>query len=176
MTFFILNEFYNVFEMTIYIDVIFLENLILDFIILLTTKILCSTKIKIWRLLIGSIFGSFYTILSLLIGNELFIYKVLVSIVIILISFGIKSKKYFFKHLIVFYLTTITFGGASLVFIQFKKIFKILFLGVSSGFLLIIVAHKILNKKFSKICELKIRYKGDEIKMKALVDSRKFIA
>ena len=38
--------------MTIYIDVIFLENMILNFIILYATGIISKSKVKIWRILV----------------------------------------------------------------------------------------------------------------------------
>ena len=103
--------------MIIYVDVIFFENLVLDFIILLATGIICNCKIKIWRLIIASAIGSFCTIISFIIGISEFILKIVMSFIIILVSFGFKSKKRLVKNLGVFYLTSITFGGSSFMFL-----------------------------------------------------------
>ena len=101
--------------MIIYVDVIFLENLILDFIILLATSIIVNNKLKIKRLILGSIVGGIYTIYTLISNDNLFL-KIISSLIIVFISFGYKNKKYFLKTLGVFYLTSITFGGGSFMF------------------------------------------------------------
>ena len=90
--------------MIIYVDVIFLENLILDFIILLATSIIVNNKLKIKRLILGSIVGGIYTIYTLISNDNLFL-KIISSLIIVFISFEYKNKKYFLKTLGVFYLT-----------------------------------------------------------------------
>ena len=103
--------------MIIYVDIIFLENLILDFIILLATSIISNIKINIKRLILGSIFGATYTVCTLILEINNFLIKFISSVVIILICFGFKNIKRFLKNLGVFYLTTITFGGSSFMFL-----------------------------------------------------------
>ena len=171
--------------MIIYVDIIFLENFILDFIILIAISIIVNNKLKIKRLLFGGALGSVYTVFSLISGNTNIFLKVINSIFIVLISFGFKNKRSFVKNLGVFYLTTITFGGSSFMFLFlvnpkkvnyssgfFRGIYPIemTFLGVIFGFLLIIGVQKILKRKFSKICKIKIAYNGKSIETKALVD------
>lgn len=102
--------------MIIYVDIIFLENLILDFIILLATFIISNNKIHLKRLILGSLFSSLSTVVLLIFSiNSAFI-KIINSVIVILICFGYKNKKTFLKNLGVFYLTTITFGGSSFMF------------------------------------------------------------
>ena len=48
--------------MTIYIDVIILENLIMNYIILYATGIIAKTKIKYSRLFFGSLIGAIYAV------------------------------------------------------------------------------------------------------------------
>lgn len=112
-TFFLLLEFYNIYVMIIYIDILFFENVVLDFIIILATGIICNSKINFWRMLFGSIIGSACTTISMIFNFDKILIKLVLSVLIILIVFGYKSKKRFIKYLGVFYLTTITFGGAS---------------------------------------------------------------
>ena len=50
--------------MTIYIDVVLIENLIMNYIILLATGIILKIKIKHIRLIIGSLLGAIYTIIG----------------------------------------------------------------------------------------------------------------
>ena len=103
--------------MVIYVDIVFLENLILDFIILLATSIISNNKIRLFRILLASIIGSIYTISSFILEINNFILKIIISFLIIFICFGFKSKKQFMKNLGVFYLTSITFGGSSFMFL-----------------------------------------------------------
>ena len=98
--------------MIVYVDVIFLENLILDSIILLATGIICNRKIKIFKIAVASTIGSLYTIFSWFIKKDFIIFKIIISFILVLISFGFDSRS-FLKNLGVFYLTSITFGGSA---------------------------------------------------------------
>lgn len=102
--------------MIIYVDVVFIENLILDFIILFATEIICNNKFNFFRLIFGSFIGSLFTVISFILGINSFILKIVFSFLIVLIAFGYKNKKIFIKNLGVFFLTTITFGGSSFMF------------------------------------------------------------
>ena len=76
--------------MTIYLDVIFLENLILNFLILYAVGIETKSKIKILKILLASFIGSAYTVLVYLIKNVFFqsiIMKVLLSAVMNYIAY-----------------------------------------------------------------------------------------
>ncbi|MBR2289244.1 MAG: sigma-E processing peptidase SpoIIGA [Clostridia bacterium] len=175
MTSFYVLEFYNNEEMIVYVDIVFLENWILDFIILLATRIICNSKRKIFRLVLGGLLGSLYTTLSLVFGFQNMVLTFLVSAVMVWISFGYKSSKNFVKHLGGLYLVAITFGGASLLFANLQKLAKILICGGIAGFILIVFVLKLLKQKFEKICEVEIEYHGKKTKIKALVDSREFV-
>ena len=50
--------------MTIYIDVILIENLIMNYIILLATGLVVKVKIKHIRLIIASLVGAIYSVLG----------------------------------------------------------------------------------------------------------------
>ena len=127
MTFFEKYLPYNIFEMIIYVDVLFLENFFLDFIILLATGIICNNKIKVLKIVLASLIGSFFTIFNLMTNwNQMFL-KPFISIIVLLIAFGWIKLKKFIKNLGVFYLTTITFGGASFMFLFLIKPEKIVY-------------------------------------------------
>ena len=175
LTLFTNIRIYNRFEMIVYVDIIFVENIILDFIILFTVKIICGGKTKILRILIGSIIGSTFSVIDMVVGFNNVIYNFVISLIIILISFGFRNQKYFIKRLGVFYLTSVTFGGSSLLFIKQIKLINILFCGTLVGFFLIVFVQKLLVKKLEKTCKIEIDYKGESIEIIALIDSRKFI-
>ena len=108
--------------MTLYIDIIFLENLFMNYIILFATGIIIKSQIKIIRTLISSVIGSIYAVLSymsiLKIYSNIFL-KIILSFSMVYIAFNAKSIKTFFKQIIIFYLTSFTFGGVAFALLYF---------------------------------------------------------
>ncbi len=99
--------------MIIYVDLVFLINFILDFLLLLTVNIALKRYSKISRLLLGSLFGSI-SLLSLFIpfsSTLLTILKLLMGVGMSIISFGYKNIKYTFYNIIYLYMTSIILGG-----------------------------------------------------------------
>ena len=176
--------------MTIYIDIVFLENLLLNYIILLATAIIGKSKIKFFKFFLASSFGSLYAILNYIINLNLFtnfLLKLFISIFMILLSFENKKMKIFFKNLIMFYLTSFTFGGAAfmlLFFISPESVIyenghfigtypiKIAIYGCLLGFIIIFIVAKVIKSRFlNTLCDLEIFYDEKSIKLKTLIDS-----
>ena len=110
--------------MTIYIDIIFIENIIMNAIILYATSIILKQKVKSSRLIISASIGAIYSILMYI--TKLTIYssiisKFILSIVMIYIAFKPQSSKKMFKQIIIFYLTSFVFGGVALNLIYFLR-------------------------------------------------------
>ena len=107
--------------MKIYIEFIYIINFLLDFMILYGTKRLLKINKNIIRLFLGSIIGMMSTpfMFFSLSNFELFIIKVIISIMIIIVSFGFNS---FFKNTFYFYLLSIILGGFIYLF-NFKMEF-----------------------------------------------------
>lgn len=108
--------------MTIYIDVIFLENLFMNYIILFATGIIVKAPLKVIRTLLSSIIGSVYAVvsyMSILEINSNFLLKVVLSVVMVYVAFSSKRAKTFLKQLIIFYLTSFTFGGVAFALLYF---------------------------------------------------------
>lgn len=108
--------------MTIYVDIIFLENLFMNYIILFATGIIVKAPIKILRTFISSAIGSIYAVITyisdLKIYSNIFL-KLILSMTMVYIAFENKSLKQFFKQLIIFYLTSFTFGGVAFALLYF---------------------------------------------------------
>ena len=115
--------------MTIYIDIIFLENLFMNYIIIYATGIIVKAPIKIIRTFLASGIGGVYAILSYMsmleICSNLFL-KIALSVVMVYIAFNPKNKKIFLKQLMIFYLTSFTFGGVAFAHLYFVSPQKIL--------------------------------------------------
>ena len=87
--------------MTIYIDTLIFSNIIIDYLLLsITTKIL-KINYKLYRIILGSLFGGISSLTILLPwGNFLFNFVVKLTIIsiTILISFGYINKITFSKR------------------------------------------------------------------------------
>ncbi len=88
-------------------------NFFFDFILLLSVSILLKRNIKIKYLLLGSLIGSISMFMLFLSINrfELIIFKIIVSILMIITSFGYNNIKYTIKNIIYLYLLSIILGG-----------------------------------------------------------------
>ncbi len=178
--------------MTIYIDVVLIENLIMNYIILLATGVILKTKIKHIRLVGASLIGAIYSILTYVITIKIysnFLLKLLLSVMIIYVAFNPQNIKNMWKALLVFYLTSFVFGGAAFALIYIVKPQDILmrnglFLGTYPlktvvlagivGFVVIVATFKIVKSKITKkdiYKEVKIEIDGKKIDLKAMIDT-----
>ncbi len=99
---------------TVYIDVLFFENFILDFLCLYMTAFVMASKLYIKKAVLSSAVGSFY-MCSLCIFDFYFlksaIIKGFVICFMIFIAFGIKKLKILFKYTAVFVFINLSLGG-----------------------------------------------------------------
>ena len=80
--------------MTIYLDIIFLENLLMNYIILFGTGAVQKEKMKNYKLIISSIIGALYAIityLGIIPAYSSLAMKVLLSVIMIYIAFDIHN-------------------------------------------------------------------------------------
>ena len=107
--------------MKIYIELVFILNVLLDYMILYGTKRLLNRDCYNYRIIISSIIGGF-SIIFLYIKVSSFIllfFKIIISIIMNLIAFG---RKEVFKNTFYFYLISIILGG-TLYLINIKTSF-----------------------------------------------------
>ena len=106
--------------------------------------------------------------------------KTILSILMIFIAFNPQKIKQLGKQLILFYLTTFTFGGVATYLIYVIKpqdiiikngmfvgtyVLKTIFLGAILGTVIIIIAFKISKNKMTKkdiLCQTKIKLEGNK--------------
>ena len=178
--------------MTIYIDIVLFENIIMNYIILFATAIVLKLKIKYIRIFIASLLGAIYSVIAYIGILKLYssiIMKILLSILIVYIAFNPQSLKKMWKNLIIFYLTSFVFGGVAFALIYVIKpqdilmrngLFlgtyplKTVLLGAVISFAVILVAFKIAKGKFSKkdmFCNLEIKLNNKIVKTTAMIDT-----
>jgi len=99
--------------MKIYVDLVLLLNFLLDFLLLLSVSVVLKRGTKIFNMMIGAFIGSLSTLLMFysMSSVSLFFYKVVLSIVMCISTFGFKSIKYTLNNLLFLYLSSIVLGG-----------------------------------------------------------------
>lgn len=178
--------------MTIYIDVVLLENLIMNYIILFTTGLVMKIKTKHIRLILASLLGAIYSVIAyagILKAYSSMILKFILSIIIVFVAYNPQSVKRLCKTLLLFYLTSFVFGGAAFALIYIVKpqdiimkngLFlgtyplKTVMLGAIIAFCVIIAAFSVVKNRISKkalFCEMEIKLNGKIVKTKAMVDT-----
>ena len=178
--------------MTLYIDLIVLENIIMNYIIILTTAMICRVNIKHIRILLASLLGALYAILVYFLDFKLYnnqITKKLVAICMVYISFNSTSFRVMVKQLLIFYLTSFCFGGASYyllynitpslilnvdgILIGTYPI-KVAILGAILEFFILNISFRIIKSRLTKkdmIYDVKIFYKEKSANIKVILDT-----
>ena len=178
--------------MTVYIDIILLENLCMNYIIFFATAYIMKIKISHIRIIASSSIGAVYSIMLYMqilpIYSSIFM-KIILSVVMVYISYAPKSVKIAIKQLIIFYLISFAFGGCAFALLYFVKpqdIFikngvyigtyplKIALLGGIVGFVITYIAFKIIKNKATKeemIYKLKIKINDKTVEVNALLDT-----
>lgn len=182
--------------MTIYIDIVLIENLIMNYIILFATSIVLKLKVKHMRIIIASLLGAIYSIVAYIDFLKMYsniIMKIILSILIAYIAFNPQNIKKMWKDLAVFYLISFVFGGVALALIYIVKpqdilmkkgLFlgiyplKTIILGAIVSFFIIIIVFKMLKNRISKkdmFCNIEIKINNQLIKTNAMIDTGNFL-
>ena len=179
-------------KMTLYVDIILLENIVMNYIILLATALISKSKVNKFKILLSSFLGSAYAVISFLkvleIYSTLFL-KIVLSVIMIYIAFNPPTIKKIVKQTIMFYLTSFAFGGCAfflLYYIKPQDIFiqngvfigtyplKIALLGGILGFIIVNIGFKFAKGKLEKnnmYCDIKIQMDGKSTIVKAMIDT-----
>ncbi|NLJ57760.1 MAG: sigma-E processing peptidase SpoIIGA [Tissierellia bacterium] len=113
--------------MVYYIEYVFVENFIIDFILLFITGKLIKSTIIFKRLVIASMVGALYVVLTLYIGKEFmtyFIVKFSISVLMIMIAYDSKGIITNIRVIICFYITSLLMVGiiTALYYITYDKL------------------------------------------------------
>lgn len=99
--------------MVIYVDLVILINFIFDLFLMMVVNTILKRNKKMFRLILSSLFGGL-SILALFINFNtltLFLFKIVISIGMIIIGFGYNDIKYFIKNITHLYLASMILGG-----------------------------------------------------------------
>lgn len=178
--------------MTIYIDIVLIENLIMNYIILLTVAIVLKIHRNNVRILGSSLIGALYAIFAytstLEIYSTIFV-KILLSIIMIYIGFKPQNIKILCKQILLFYLISFVFGGAAFSLLYFIKPqyilmkngvllgtypLKAVMLSAIVGFIVVVITFKIVKNRISKkdmYCKIDISLNNKNIETIAMIDT-----
>ena len=178
--------------MTVYVDIVLLENICMNYIILFGTAYIIKIKIKHIRIILASLLGAIYAVLSYTEIVPMYTslpIKVVLSICMVYIAFTPKKIKGLIKELVVFYLVSFALGGcafALLYIVRPQDIFihngvyigtyplKIALLGGIVGFIITYIAFKIVKSRVSKneiIYKAIINIEEKNIEINVLLDT-----
>ena len=178
--------------MTVYLDIVFLENVLMNYIIIFATGVVIRDECRKWRIFAASVLGAAYTVVMYL--NVIPIYsnfamKIVLSVVIVYVAFKVKSFKKLVKNLIIFYLVSFVFGGCVFALMYFLQpqmaqirngVFvgaypiKIALIGGLVAFVVLQISFRIVKTKFSKkdmIFDVQVVINEKIVKVKALLDT-----
>ena len=180
-------------NMVVYIDIVVLENLIMNYIILIITAVILRNNIKHIRLMIAATIGAIYAVITYTkIGNLImnnYLIKVLVPIYMIYFSFKPRKIKEFSRQLGTFYIVSYVLAGVVISFINNKdsiEIFNgemeqiskryilIMMESISICFIIMYFGIKALRRKINikdMRCDIEIYINEKKIKVKAIVDT-----
>ncbi len=178
--------------MTVYLDIVLLENLCMNYIILFATGYIMKLKMKQLRLVLSAMLGGIYAVIAyieILPIYSSFGMKILLSVLMVHIAYNSKNIKNLLKQLVVFYLISFAFGGSAFALLYFVRPqdilirngvyvgtypIKIALLGGIVGFIITYIAFKVVKTKLHKkdiIYNIEIHIKEKTLKLKAMLDT-----
>ena len=178
--------------MTVYLDIVFMENILMNYIIIFATGIVLKVECKKWRIFVASMLGAVYTVvmyLNIIPIYSNFIMKMVLSVVIVYVSFKPKTLKNLIKDMVIFYLVSFVFGGCVFALMYFLQpqmaqmrngVFvgayplKVVLIGGLVAFIILQISFKLIKTKLSKkdmIYEIEVFINEKSTKIKALLDT-----
>lgn len=176
--------------MTIYIDLIFLENIIMNSIIIYATSLIVKSKVKIIRLILSATIGAIYSIALYITNMKIYtsiFSKFVLSIVMMYVAFKPQKVKKLCKQTIIFYLTSFIFGGVALYLIYYLKpeeilikngmyvgeyVLKVIILGAIFACIIVKISINLIKSKIKcSYCKITIKLNEKEITTQAMIDT-----
>lgn len=178
--------------MTIYVDIVLVENIMINCIILYATGIIIKNKMNFMKIFCGSLIGAIYVVYQYIFKLDMCsnnLLKILLSLLMIVVAFNPHDFKAMFRQVLIFYLTTFTFGGLATYLIYVLKpqevvvkngmyvgtyVMKAIFIGAIMGTVLLYQSFKLVKNKVTKkdiIKKIKIKFNSKYVVINAIVDT-----
>ena len=178
-------------KQVIYVDVLIIVNLFVNYFILLTTSKFLNLKLKLSRLILGEILGAIYSLYIFIPEPNLFIsilIKLFMSIIMVAAAFEFNKIKQFLKIIVCFYAVNFAFSGTMFTLWCFLKpngmiinndivYFNIspltLIISTVVSYTIIEIINRVIEKKQLKSSkyEIGIKFKDKYIVLNAKIDT-----
>jgi len=175
-------------SMRVYVDLVLFLNIAMDFLLLLSVSIVLKRNVKFFRIILGSLVGGVSIVFLFININNLtlFLFKMVISILMILVTFSYKNLKYFINNLLYLYLSSIILGGGiylldiqinyknqGLMFINNGFGINLVVLFIISPFIIYsyIKSMKKIKINYSNFYKVDLYYKGKVYKFDAFLDT-----
>jgi len=174
--------------MKVYVDLLFIVNILFDFLLLLSTSLILRRNVKLYRLILGSLVGGISIILLFFNINSVtfFFIKIIIAVLMCITSFNYRDIRYTLKNIIYLYIVSIFLGGILYVLnIEFSyKNNGLVFYnnGFSINFIVILIISPILmyfyvkemkslKNNYSKYYDVDIYFKSGNCILKGFLDT-----
>ncbi len=180
--------------MEIYLDILLLENLVINYLILYVTSKFLKLRVSSLRLFAGSIVGALYVVFIILQPGMKVYYttvaKILLSFFIVAVTFSPRKVLPFLKTLVIFYVSTFIFAGAALAFLYFNQqggfvrngiiyVFgqskgSLMFFGISTVGIIVKIFIEVIQSRITKeklLIPVRIAFDNRSINLSGLVDT-----
>ena len=165
--------------MKIYVDLVFILNCWLDFLILLSVSLVLKRSVKIRKIILSSILGGISTFFLFFNINYFFliVMKLFVCICMCIITFNYNNFKYLLENIVYFYLISIILGG--FIYIIKNKIYistffqNFLFLIIISPIILYFYYKKVkkMNNYYNHLYNVELYYNNNLYNFVAFLDT-----
>lgn len=179
-------------SMYVYADVVFIINVIMNSAILLLTAWTAGVNYKLWRILLAASVGSCYVLVSIIPGmiivHHVF-FKLLMSLILILLAFGIKPRRLVLLLMAFFYMIAFILGGAVAGWLYLGESSNYfggsdinltnlswthLFWGSSMGIALILIVVRRMFPRMIRhhnLYQVKLEYEGRSVELTGMLDT-----
>ncbi len=180
---------------TVYIDVLFMVNFLINILIVEGTGAIMNEYTKWYKSALAAFIGAIYSVLTFFPSLKLvqtFVMKIILSGVIVAVAFKIKSKLHFLKLWGSFYLVSFIFGGGMVAVMSMSGLgakmgavysngtiylnlpWQILFASGAGVYFLITVFSRVRKHMVAKEAvarKLSFYIKGELVETKAIIDT-----
>ncbi len=175
----------------VFIDLFFIYNFTVNLILLLTAKMICFSKTKIIKIVIGAFFGAFYSVCHMILNFKgLFAWLIDIAALLGVVVFVFFSHniKQLIRNSVVFLIVNFIYGGAMFFLIYFLNLgihfgggvfyvdipALVLVLTTAAMFLMVNFVKRVTDRKMllsKNIYDLEIFVGTKSINVKALYDT-----
>ena len=160
--------------MKIYIDLLALLNIGLDFILLMSISVILKRNVKIRRIIIGSLFGSLTIVFLFIKLNSVImsLIKIILGLIMVIITFGYRDLKYTLNNFYYLIVNSIIMGGGLYLIKDYGYYnYGVLIIGFSALMFIYIKQIKKYKENYTNYAKVDIYIKNKQYKLNGYLDT-----